>query len=196
MWQWRIHLWAIWMWHWDFAVLSRPRQGSADQSWNRSSSETFSPTFKDHSDYGDCVPKSEGICRAHGDPHLKTFDGATYDITGTCEYYMVISTKESANQSPFNVRFKSFRRKPKEMVPWIETVFEFKSRDYKSTFVIEMSRNKISKSIDTIVTQSTGSGESELRKVSKSLGKTQDFEIVSDGNRWLSRLGSESGSQS
>ena len=95
-------------------------------------------------------------------PHLKTFDGATYDITGTCEYYMVISTKESANQSPFNVRFKSFRRKPKEMVPWIETVwFEFKSRDYKSTFVIEMSRNKISKSIDTIVTQSTGSGESE-----------------------------------
>ena len=68
------------------------------------------------------------------------------------------------------------------MVPWIETVwFEFKSRDYKSTFVIEMSRNKISKSIDTIVTQSTGSGESELRKVSNSLGKTQDFEIVSDG---------------
>ena len=68
------------------------------------------------------------------------------------------------------------------MVPWIETVwFEFKSRDYKSTFVIEMSRNKISKSIDTIVSQSTGSGESELRKVSTSLGKTQDFEIVSDG---------------
>ena len=137
---------------------------------------------KDHPDYGDCVPKSEGICRAHGDPHLKTFDGATYDITGTCEYYMVISTKESANQSPFNVRFKSFRRKPKEMVPWIETVwFEFKSRDYKSTFVIEMSRNKVSKSIDTLVTQSTGSGESEIRKVSKSLGKTQDFEIMSDG---------------
>ena len=68
------------------------------------------------------------------------------------------------------------------MVPWIETVwFELKSRDYKSTFVIEMSRNKISNSIDTIVTQSTGSGESELRKVSTSLGKTQDFEIVSDG---------------
>ena len=77
------------------------------------------------------------------------------------------------------MRFKSFRRKLKEMVPWIETVwFEFKSRDYQSTFVIEMSRNK---SIDTIVTQSTGSGESELRKVSKSLGKTQDFEILSDG---------------
>ena len=68
------------------------------------------------------------------------------------------------------------------MVSWIETEwFQFKSRDYKSTFVIEMSRNKISKSIDTIVTESTRSGESEIRKVSKSLGKTQDFEIVSDG---------------
>ena len=108
--------------------------------------------LKDHLEYGDCVPKSEGICRAH--LYSETFDGATYDINGTCEYYMMISTKESANQSPFNVRFKSFRRQPKEMVPWIETVwFEFKSRNYKSTFVVEMSRNKISKSIATIVTQ-------------------------------------------
>ena len=95
---------------------------------------------------------------------------------------MVISTKESANHSPFNVRFKSFRRKPKEMVPWIETVwFEFKSHDFKSKFVIEMSRNKVSKSIDAIVTQITGSAENEIRKVTTSLGKTQDFEIVSNG---------------
>ena len=91
---------------------------------------------------------------------------------------MVISTKESANESPFNVRFKSFRRKPKEMVPWIETVwFEFKSRDFKSNFVIEMSRIKASKSIDTIITEINGNS----RKVMTSHGKTQDFEIVSDG---------------
>ena len=50
---------------------------------------------KDQSDFGFCskvdVPENDstGHCRADSDPHIRQFDGNTFDVMGTCLYTLV-----------------------------------------------------------------------------------------------------------
>ena len=81
----------------------------------------------------------KGFCYASGDPHLKTFDGARYDVMGTCQYYFVTSKAVSLTHSAFNVKLTNFKHNPGSRVSYVErAIFEFSSRDHNTQYLIEL----------------------------------------------------------
>ena len=53
------------------------------------------------------VDPKKGHCRADSDPHIRQFDGNTFDVMGTCLYTLVQSTDKS-----FKVNIKNYRAWP------------------------------------------------------------------------------------
>ena len=93
-------------------------------------------------DFGYCQERRTGYCRASGDPHIETFDGARYDVMGTCQYYMSVSEYESSIHSPYAVRIKNFKTSPSSPVSMVDRVyFDFKSQNYSTHYTIEIWRN-------------------------------------------------------
>jgi len=84
-----------------------------------------SQSENDQSDFGFCskvpdVPEHQltGHCRADSDPHIRQFDGNTFDVMGTCLYTLV----QSKNKS-FKVNIKNYRAWPTSQASMVESVF-------------------------------------------------------------------------
>ncbi|MEE6482037.1 hypothetical protein FKM82_013123 [Ascaphus truei] len=57
-----------------------------------------------------CVPESESICWAVGDPHYGTFDGRNYDFQGTCTYTVAKTCGTDSTLPFFSVEAKNENR--------------------------------------------------------------------------------------
>lgn len=56
-----------------------------------------------------CLPKTMGFCRAHGDPHVNTFDGVRNDIYGDARYILLATQEGFYPTEGFNPTERFFR---------------------------------------------------------------------------------------
>ncbi|KAE8594550.1 hypothetical protein XENTR_v10019687 [Xenopus tropicalis] len=57
-----------------------------------------------------CIPTSESLCWAVGDPHFRTFDGRFYDFQGTCTYTIAKTSGSDSSLPVFNIEAKNENR--------------------------------------------------------------------------------------
>ncbi|XP_029433312.1 IgGFc-binding protein-like [Rhinatrema bivittatum] len=57
-----------------------------------------------------CVPESQAVCWAWGDPHYHTFDGKNFDFQGTCTYTIAKNCGNDATLPDFNIVAKNENR--------------------------------------------------------------------------------------